>query len=287
LKMVRNSDSETIENKKSEDEESKDLEENSDDEMQGIMVDKIYPFTDTADKLKKQDVILEIDGIKIGDDGTISHKKNSRIDLNYIITNKFEGDSVKLTILRDGKKLHVDIILKRNNRLCPVHLFNTKDVEYFIFGGLVFLALSRPYLQHKFGEDTWTKKTPSTLKYVYYHRLREFEDQQAIVLSQVLASEDNIGYHNYKHYLLDTINDDKDNKIRNIKHLAETVDNLVKNGDKKKFIKFSFESSHIIVLNVNKAVKSGHDILKRHKIEYDRSENLRVLNGTYKDKETK
>merc|ERR1712176_904392 len=144
-------------------------------------------------------------------------------------------------------------------------------------GGLVFLALSRPYLQHKFGHNQWVKKTPSTLKYVYYNRLREFKDQQCIVLSQVLASDITVGYHNYKHYILETINDN-DGKIKNLKHLTSIVDGLCKNKNKNKFIKFKFEGEHIIVLDMNKALNSTNDILKRHKIEHDRSENLRILN---------
>ena len=249
----------------------------SDDEMQGILVDKIWPFTDTADKLRKQDVILEIDGTEIGDDGTIKYDNHSRIDLNYIITNKFEGDSVKIKILREGIIKNVSVVLREHKPLCAVHLFNDNRAEYFIFGGLVFLPLSRPYLQDLFGVNSWTKKAPSTLKYVYFNRLSEFEDQQCIVLSDVLASDITAGYHDYKRLILQTINDDKDNKIRNIAHLAQFVDNLVNNGDKCEFIKFQFESGKTIVLNVNQAMKGGPEILKRHKIEYDRSENLRNL----------
>ncbi len=190
-----------------------------------------YPFTDTSNKLKKkvfliflhinfvyniniQDVILQIDGIEIGDDGAIKFGKNSCIDLNYAITNKFDGDTVSLKILRNGIILDIIIKIQKHNPLCPVHLFNAQP-DYFIFGGLVFLSLSRPFLQHKFGHDSWRKKTPSTLKCIYFNRLKEFKHQQCIVLSQVLASDITVGYHNYKHYILETINDNKKNKIRN------------------------------------------------------------------------
>eukprot|EP01084_Bolivina_argentea_P275276 469427_1 len=257
----------------------------SDDEMQGILVAKIYPFTDAANKLKKEDVILEIDGVQIGDDGTINYGKNSRIDLNYMITNKFDGDCVSLKVLREGEVLDIEVILNKHKPLCPVHLFND-PVEYFIFGGLVFIALSRPYLQHKFGHDTWLKKTPSTLKYIYYHRMKEFEDQQCIVLSQVLASDITVGYHSYKHYVLDTIDDDQHNKPRNIKHLARCVDHKCSNRDANAFIKFKFTSEHMIVLNIQQGIDATPQILKRHKIEYDRSDNLRILNEQNNDTAT-
>ena len=279
-----------------EDYQGVDDDDDEEEEMQGILVDKIYPFTDAANKLKKQDVILEIDGTEIGDDGTISYGKNSRIDLNYIITNKFDGDNVKLKILRNGEIENVDITLKKNNGLCRIHLYN-EQVDYFIFGGLVFLPLSRPYLQHKFG-DGWNKKSPSTLKYVYYNRLRKFENQQCIILSQVLASDTTCGYHNYKHYILQSIcYNDNGNEIEieiiNLKHLSLTVDKLIKNtknndNDKElkidtKFIKFKFESQQIIVLNINEALNATPEILKRHKIEYDRSENLRCIEQEVND----
>ncbi len=38
-----------------------------------LQVCNIEPFTNAADKLKKHDVILEIDDISIGDDGTIKY----------------------------------------------------------------------------------------------------------------------------------------------------------------------------------------------------------------------
>lgn len=271
------------------DDESKDEQEDEEEEeMQGILVQKLFPFTDTADKLKKQDVILSIDDTKVGDDGTIKYGKNSRIDLNYIITNKYNGDYVKLKVLRNGEIIELNVILKEHNPLCPIHLFNKQHPDYYIFGGLVFLPLSRPYLRHKFGVQWENKKASSTLKYVYSNRLRKFKDQQCIILSQVLASDTTIGYHDYKYYILSSISYhqnkiEKEIEIINLKHLALTIDNISNqcikdDNNNNQFIKFNMESKQMIVLNINKAIKAAKDILKRHKIEYDRSENLRDIN---------
>ena len=176
-------------------------------------------------------------------------------------------------MIRNGNILNINIIIKSRNRLCKVNLYD-KNVEYFIFGGLVFLPLSRPYLQHKYGKDNWTKKCPVTLKYYYFKKKKEYIDQQIVILSQVLASDTTVGYHNLNNLVLKTINDNQ-LKIKNLKHLCKIVDNLVKNKKNNKFIKFQFESSEIIVLNINQAINSVNNILKRHKIEYDRSDNLR------------
>ena len=83
--------------------------------MNGVLVNMCYPMTDCKAKLEENDVVLEIDGVEIGEDGTIAYPFPedgvSRINYTYITTNKFCGDAVDLKILRGGEVQSVKVTL--------------------------------------------------------------------------------------------------------------------------------------------------------------------------------
>ena len=91
-------------------------------EKTGVLINAVRPMTDCSDKLQKNDVLMEIDGVDIGDDGKIKYGV-SRILFSYITTNKFCGDQVELTVLRDGKvmKIKVTITAITENYLGMIH----------------------------------------------------------------------------------------------------------------------------------------------------------------------
>lgn len=59
-------------------------------EQSGILVNKVYPLADAANVLKKDDVILSIEGSSIGNDGTIDFRDGGeRISFRYALLSKF------------------------------------------------------------------------------------------------------------------------------------------------------------------------------------------------------
>ena len=79
------------------------------DHDSGVLVCKIRPLTDSALKLKMHDVILEVDGSKVGNDGTVVFRNRERISFDYVLSRKYAGDVIKVVILRDGKRLELQI----------------------------------------------------------------------------------------------------------------------------------------------------------------------------------
>lgn len=61
------------------------------------------------------------------------------------------GDMLHLRVLRDGEQLDLSYVLRSRRPLVPV-LHGVDCVpSYFIVGGLVFVPLSIPFLEHAYG----------------------------------------------------------------------------------------------------------------------------------------
>jgi len=241
--------------------------------MNGILINSVYPLTDCNNKLKENDVLLEIEGTEIGEDGTIKYPFPSdgvsRINYTYITSNKFCEDMVNLKILRDGKIMNIQVMVDVIDYLVPIVLYD-RPVTYYIFGGFVFLPLSRPYLRSEYGSK-WSSKCAVKLKDLYFNGYKEEKDEEVVILSRVLASDINVGFHKFTNCVLEKVNGVK---VKNIKQLINEIETCIKNKTSK-FIHFLFEQNVSMVLEINIAIDGMKKIMDEHKIKYDRSPNLR------------
>jgi len=249
--------------------------------LNGVLLNMMYPLTDCHSKLKQNDVLLEIDGVAIGEDGTIQYPYPedgvSRINYSYITSNKFCGDEVALRILRDGHILSVNVTLDIIDYLVPIVLYD-RPVTYYIFGGFVFVPLSRPYLRAEYGSK-WSSKCAVRLKDLYFNGYKEADDEEVVLLSRVLASDLNVGFHKFTNCVLEKANGVE---IKSMRRLVEVIEGGSGSGDggdegDSKFVRFTFEHNVTMVLERDIAVEGMPSIMEEHKIKFDRSENLRGL----------
>eukprot|EP00485_Elphidium_margaritaceum_P013112 CAMPEP_0202694320 /NCGR_PEP_ID=MMETSP1385-20130828/8205_1 /ASSEMBLY_ACC=CAM_ASM_000861 /TAXON_ID=933848 /ORGANISM="Elphidium margaritaceum" /LENGTH=580 /DNA_ID=CAMNT_0049350139 /DNA_START=13 /DNA_END=1755 /DNA_ORIENTATION=+ len=241
--------------------------------MEGILVNVTYPLTDMHDKLKPNDAILSIDGVDVGEDGTIPYPFPSdgvsRISFCYITSNKYCGDTVNLKVLRDGEIIQVNTKIDFFDNLVPPHLYE-KDVSYYIFGGFVFLSLSRPYLQAEYGSK-WSSKCAVRFKDLYFNGFKKKETDEVVILSRVLACNMNAGYHKIRNLVLEKINDVE---IENMRQLIAVIEDIIQHK-RSRFINFLFEkNSYSLVLEIEHAIEAMAQIMEQHKIKSDRSPNL-------------
>ena len=170
-----------------------------DNNTTGVLVVDISQKSNVYKKLKEHDILLCIDGHNINNDGTVEYMPNKFTAYKYYIDKKQIGESVRLGILRDGKRHKIDVVL--NNIADDNLLVNTiehdKRPRYLVYGGYVFSPLTRNLLV----------KNRSTLL-----RLREAatkwatdEKEEAVILLKVLASEANRGDHNYSLWMVDKV----------------------------------------------------------------------------------
>lgn len=234
--------------------------------VSGILVYAIEPLSPAQRVLQPNDVLLELDDVPVADDGTVSFRNEERVGFLHIVRSKHVGDDdINLKLWRDGAELRTSYKLVCSRMLVPV-LHGVDCVpSYFVVGGLVFMPLSWPFLEHAFGSEKWRKFAPLTITSLLWD-YQEQEGQQVVVLYQILSHEINFGYR-VSCMRCETFNGQK---LVSLKHLTELVD-----ASTDKYLHFGLEGGRSVVLERSQAVATGPKILEQHAIAFDRSVELR------------
>jgi S1-C subfamily serine protease len=242
-------------------------------EQSGVLVYRLDPMHPVAGVLREQDVLLECEAsdgtmVPVADDGTISFRGEERVEFSHLFRCRSIGDNIRVNVLREKKRVTLSYELQRFYPLVPgIH---TTDVlqggctpSYFIIGGLVFVPLSVVFLEQAYG-SSWKKSCPVAVQ-ALLPEYKDFSDQQVVVLFQVLSAQLNYGYR------LQTVQLKSFNgvEVRNLRHLAELVD-----GSKDPWLRFSMDGGRSIVLCAEKTRSESAEVLARHAIPCDRSDEL-------------
>jgi S1-C subfamily serine protease len=171
-------------------------------EDRGVVVSEVMQAGAAYEELQIEDVLLAIDDHPIFSDGRVA-MDNDRLLLNEIVERKFKGDRVKLDILRQGKRMAVE--LKLNTPWPYLMHANQYDAQprFVVFGGLVFQPLSNSFYE--------TLENPSlTLRY-YYSQFLEKElylsHPEVIVISKILPDDINAYQGQFVNAIVDKVND--------------------------------------------------------------------------------
>lgn len=231
----------------------------------GSLVFKTDPLAPANQALSQNDVVTDIDGIPIADDGTIEFRNEERVEFSHVVRSKHIGDMLHLRVLRDGEQLDLSYVLRSRRPLVPV-LHGVDCVpSYFIVGGLVFVPLSIPFLEHAYGGHHWRKLAPVPILAL----VTEYQgkvDEQVVVLFQILAAEINFGYKFQTIQCMSFNGTD----APNLPALAQQVD-----ACSDKYMRFGLEGGKSIILDRAHAQREGPRILEQHAITFDRSADLR------------
>lgn len=236
----------------------------------GVLVNRTCSLADASNVLQKDDVIMEIEGVSIGNDGTIPFRDGGeRISFRYALLPKFDGEKVHLRILRGGQPMEVDVgvVLQPSMSLVPANQFDTPP-SYFIHAGLVFQVLTQPFLCQEWGKD-WQQKGPVRFVDKALFSSKDHIDQEVVILSQILAADINVTYQQYVPNMVTHFNK---TPIRNLKHLVEMVE-----SNQEPFLRFDLESERALILDSCDAASQSSTILEHHNIPYPKSADLRKL----------
>jgi len=221
----------------------------------GVIITQVIKGSSCDGYLKKDDVLLEIDGIKVADDATIIMEGNGRVAANYLIRLHHIGDTFKATILRNQKEMKILIPLKEEVTLIPFE--HEQRPKYYIFGGMVFMPLTKNYL-NEWGRS-WVQKAPihfvDTIKNANFPTKSQ---EELVFLQSILADKENTGY-DLSHAVVVKVNS-KD--IKTFQNLVDAFENT-----KEKEIKITLQGGSIIILNKAKAKEANKRLLKRYRIE--------------------
>ncbi|KAL8273162.1 hypothetical protein Esti_002920 [Eimeria stiedai] len=245
--------------------------------------------------LKPEDVILAVEGVDVAEDGTVHFRDMERVSVSHVIANKFMGETLRLTVLRDRRVQDVVVPLEAEHSLIPKHQWGRK-ARYLVYGGLVFCPLSLEYLKARwpiemrdeFGPK-FHERAPSSLLRPLTEVFASVEGEEPIVLTQILASDLTSGYC-CRNCLLATVDGVK---VRNMRHLAQLLgvktpqqqrqqqqqqqqqqEQQQEQQQQSEFVTFVLEEKLQVVLNRKKAEAMLPTILEQHAIHSQTSEHL-------------
>ena len=224
--------------------------------MSGVMVMDISEKSTVYDRLYDGDILLEIDGHIIQNDGTVEFTPEQYTSFTYYVESKQLGESVEFKILRDGKKMLLSIPL--NNRADDDLLVDTLEHDvmpkYFIYGGYVFTPLSRNLLVSSRSRSLNAMAAKWASK----------ERDEVVVLLKVLADKTNRGDHSFSLWIIDKLNGEKFKNYDEFKKKLLSI--------KSKYIVLENEEGVKVAIDIDKAKKANPLILKRYSIENVSSE---------------
>lgn len=235
----------------------------ADDSRDGILVQSVDVTADAARVLKRGDIVVSVDEVPVSNSGTIPFplQLGERIDLSFVVTSRFVGESMTLGFLRDGKLHEESYVLPAmgSGRLVP----NKGNRDYLIFGGLVFLTLSEPYLISEFGSDFYSA-APLSLLNSYYHGRKEAADgrQEVVVLAHVLTSTMNAGYEELRAVALHEMNG---KKVRSLVHLQQLLQKAEADSSCN-YNKFELDHKEVVIIDKELAIAEEAEILQTHAV---------------------
>ncbi len=198
----------------------------------GVRIGEVQLGSSFTDLLKVDDVILDVEGIRISEHGFYTHSRWGKIHLKYLLNQRFGGDTLKLKVLRGGKVVDVSGKLERfNSNNTPVVTYRYGEAEpHLIFGGLIFQELSQDYLK-QWGRE-WRDLAPFELLYTldFLNDPTAQVGDRVVFLTRVLADDFNRGYTDLKHQVVDQVNGVK---ITSITKLREALGLPVSQGGKR------------------------------------------------------
>jgi S1-C subfamily serine protease len=230
----------------------------------GVLVRTVAPASPAAGVLQPGDVIAAVDGLAVADDGTVELRGRERTELAYGIDRHQVGDTVRVRYLRDGAAHEGDVTLtlaRGQSQLVPA--LYEEPGDYYIFGGLVFLAVTRGYLMRSDEVDSFAwSLTP------YLLEEQPLPNEQVVLLQSVLTAAVNQGYDDAAGEVIRKVDGQP---VKNLRELVTRVEE----GDAP-YVTFEYAQGGRVTLDREEARRATPQILRRHGIANDRSASLRA-----------
>ena len=253
----------------------------------GVYVRRVDATAPAAAVVRAGDVLLAVDGVPLGNDGTVPFRPGERLAFSHLISTKFVGDTVALSILRGGKVKAVTATLHPPARLAPVHLSGAPP-SYAVWGGLVFLPLNLPFLRSEFGKDyEWEAPLRLLELATGWSASPSRPGQQVVILSSVLtadsAADVTFGLEDYVNVRVAAVNGAP---VDSMAALTAALDAAAARaracppGHPARFCRIALDYGQLVVVDAAAAEAATPGVLATHGIEHDRSPDLRRGGGS-------
>ena len=187
--------------------------------------------------LQVGDIVMSVGNREIDQNGNYVDPLYGKIDFtNLISAHSYAGDVLPMQIQRQGKTMELKVTLEHRDTkqyVSPPYALDEAP-KYLVLGGLIFQELSRQYLK-EWGPN-WVREAPQRFVYLDRFQAELFpgEHRRIVILSQVLPSNNTIGYEEFSYLTVTRANG---KEIKSLQDLAEAVKQPIEGG----FIKIETE----------------------------------------------
>jgi hypothetical protein len=225
----------------------------------GVHISRILPSAAAA-LLKVGDVLLEVEGKRVANNGDIRLSGNRiRSSLHPFYMRQI-GEKVSAKVLREGSVVGIELPATKPDLRCRFFLHDAKP-DYYLCGGVVFTTLSFSYM---------VSRNPDMAD-----DCLDFADEagqdEFVMISDILADMSTEGYVGSGNVHVRSLNGVK---VRNLAHLVELVE-----GNKDEFLRFGIDgggkNDSLMVFDAKELCGATQRVMKRYAIPADRSEDLR------------
>lgn len=229
----------------------------------GVLVTRVSYQGSADGVLRVGDVILKVGKELVASDGTVPLREGESVDFAHLVSQRFVGQKLPVTVWRRGKRKQVHLTLRAPTFLVPEDRYDVRPT-YFTFGGLLFVPLSRDYLK-SWGAEWW-KNAPHDLMAHYDGGVRTKDRLDVVVLQKVLADRVNQGYHDHENLVVTEVDGVE---IKGLRHLIDII-----TTSRRKYVKVRTAYGRQIVLDRRLAEERGERILQQYNVPSDRSADL-------------
>jgi len=237
------------------------LEENE----RGVIVIRVFAGSPAEGLIEVNDVITEIDGHEIADDGSIRINGEMLTNYKHAIDQYHVGDAIPLRYSRQGEP--GSALLRAGEARESYNLVNGEQFdqipEYYLYGGVLFVPLNMNLIK-RWGND-WHRSAPITLLEAR-NEWATPERQELVVALQVMAADVNLGYHDWRNWVVATVNG---TPVRDFDHFVAIVEQNL-----EPFVVFRNSNGYQMVIDHEQALASQQQILARYRIPAAHSQGL-------------
>ncbi|WGL15577.1 serine protease [Microbulbifer bruguierae] len=235
------------------------------EDQEGALVVRVFEDAPASQVLQPGDVLLQVDGFAIAADRTIEWREHQRTNYHYAVDQYHVGDQLPVRFARNGEIHDAKISLAAtpaSRSLVQGEKFDQRP-RYYIYGGVIFVPLNMNLIK-RWGSN-WHSKAP--IEYLYARNQWSSPEQQELVVAlKVLPAPVNLGYHDWKNWIIDSVNGEK---IHDFQQFAQLMESSEEN-----FVELKDSSGYRMVMDAAAAREQQPFILQTYQIPERHSQGL-------------
>jgi len=230
----------------------------------GVRVDHIVRGSSAEGVLKLDDIITELCGYAVANDGTIDWN-GLRLNCMHPVDQRQMGETISVGVIRGDRREKLDLKLNHYNPNPSMANLYERRPEYYVYAGMVFAPLNRETLKTYGGK--WQSAANAELLYEFFYRPLEdndFFDTPHVMQIRRLDHAVNAEESRFLYNIIDTVNGKKTGTLQ------ELIDAFESGTEKQHVIRFKY-GDKITVIDREKGTAANRKILQGYGVPEDRN----------------